>query len=216
MKRNYIVVALAALILSSGCLTADLMAQQQGYRPGQPVMANPSQAGQMVGLIDMARIMKEHPQIKQVQDTSKSNVASLKKYVNEQQETLRSLYERLSEFNPGTQEYKSLEGQITKRKAEVQAQLELSQKDLAQRKARDYHTVYTGIVAEVEAVAKARGLLMVIQYNGTKINQEIPDHVMMEMTKQVVWFNRNLDITDEVLARIGQQLGNRNMQQMSR
>ncbi len=207
MKRSHLFAAIAALVISAGAMTGDLCAQQQQYTARQPVIASPSQAGGMVGMIDMARIMKEHPQLKQVREKAKSDQTGLQNYAKQEQETLKNMVEQLREYNPGSTEYKNLEVQITSRNAQLKAQCQLGQKDLVQAQAREFHTVYSQMVREVEAVATQRGLIMVIQYNGSKINQENPDQVMMEMTKQVVWFNQNLDITDEVMSRINQRMG---------
>ncbi|HBO46012.1 MAG TPA: hypothetical protein DD670_19230, partial [Planctomycetaceae bacterium] len=58
------------------------------------------------------------------------------------------------------------------------------------------------------SIAAERGFALVLRYNGAEAAADNPDQVLMELEKQVLFFSRDLDITNEVIARLERRAAN--------
>ena len=206
MTKSHVLAATAAIVFAAGLIVSDVQAQQQvGYRPTQaPAAVGP------VALLDVSRVFKNHSRFKSSMEAMKAQVQQIEAQVKTEKETLRKMAEQLQELQSGSPDYKQLEEQAVKRNSDLQVWMQLQRKDLMQQESKIYHNAYTEIQQEVESVAAARGFALVIRFNGEDVDRQKPDDVLRDINKSVIWFNRGLDITDEVLARIEQRSGYNN------
>lgn len=207
MKRLSCFLATVALVLSTAVATAQNAYQQpaaayqqpaQGYAQAAPVRS----AGGSVAVLDMSRVFKEHARLKDLQESMKTEVQNIDNALKGENDTIRKLSEQLRDYSIGSPDYTNLDSQITNRKAKLQANVQLERKKLMLREAEMLHSVYTEVAQEVETIANSRGLLMVIQYADIPSSPNEPESVMSNLNKQVVWHNKSIDITEEVIARV--------------
>ena len=163
--------------------------------------AAPMTAGP-VALLDVSRIFKQHARFNGMMEEMKAHVQQVEAWVKTEREAMRVQAEQMKDLQPGSQQYKDTEVALAKRQSDVQIQMQVQRKELMQREAKIYFNVYSEVQQEVEAVAAARGFVIVLRYNGDQVDVEQPDDVLRDINKSVIWFNRGADITDEVLARI--------------
>ena len=143
-------------------------------------------------------------------DDMKAYVQEVEAWVKSERDAIGAMAEKLKEYQSGSQDYKDLETEVAKRQSNLQVQMQLKRKELMLQEAKIYHNIYTEIQQEVESVAAARGFIIVLRYNGDEVDREDPENVLRDINKSVIWFNRGVDITDEVTARIAgrsQQFG---------
>lgn len=194
----------AALVLSTAVASA-----QTAYRPpsnhypaARPPVAAARPAAGNIAVLDMTRVFKENVRFKALQEAMKADVQKIDASLKGENDTIRKMAEDLRDFKLGSPDYMNLDARITNRKAQLQANVQLRKKQLMLREADMFHSVYTEVSREVEAIANSRGLLMVVQYTKSKNDPNRPDSVMQDLNKQVVWHSKSIDITDEVIARV--------------
>jgi Skp family chaperone for outer membrane proteins len=205
VTKSRVFAAVAATVLAAGLFVCE--ARSQG-NVGQPMMASAAApaAGPMtagpVALLDVSRIFKEHARFNGMMEEMKAYVQQVETWVKTQRDELRVQAEQMKDLQPGSQQYKDTEVALAKRQSDVQIEMQRQRKELMQREAKIYFNVYNEVQQEVEAVAAARGFVIVLRFNGDQVDVEQPDDVLRDINKSVIWFNRGVDITDEVLARI--------------
>lgn len=203
MMKSPISAALAALVLATGLAAPHAMAQ----RAGSPVMVPPQAAGSTVALLDLAYVFKNHARFKSRMGDMKTDVQRAEAWVKKEREAIRKIADGLKDFRTGTQEYKQLEQQLAKRQADVQVQLQLQRKDFLQQEAKIYHDVYNEILQQVEHIARQHGYVMVLRFNGDRVNRDNPEDVLRDINKSVIWFDNRRDITGLVLEQLNKQRG---------
>lgn len=225
MTKSRVLTALAATVLATGLFVSEVQSQGVGAPaamrpaagPTAPATAAPiagptvMPATGPVALLDVSRVYKGHARFKGMMDNMKAYVQEVETWVKTEREAIGAMAEKLKEYQSGSQEYKDLEAETAKRQSNLQVQMQLKRKELMLQEAKIYHNVYVEIEQEVESVAAARGFIIVLRYNGDEVDRDDPENVLRDINKSVIWFNRGVDITDEVIARItsrSQQFGN--------
>ena len=165
-----------------------------GVRPAQPTPK--------VALLDISYIFKHHTRFKSMMTDMKTSVQQAETWVKSEREALRKMAEGMQDYRPGTPDHKAMQEEMTKRKANVAAQIELQRKNFLQMESKIYHTVYQEVLQEVDYYCKANGIAMVLRFNGESPNGDNPQDVLRFINKPVVWYNQGLDITGIVLSRL--------------
>lgn len=194
MKKSLCWAALAVLLPLSAN-SPQVVAQGQ---PGgtQPV------AGPRLALIDVTHIFKNHIRFKGMMGDMKNDVKEADNWVKGERIAVGKLAERLQEFNRGTPDYKAMEEEVAKRQADLSVKVQLQRNEFLQREAKIYYNVYQEIWQATDYFARQHNIDMVLRFNGGQVDSARPDEVLSDINKQVVWYNRGLDITDAILAEL--------------
>jgi len=199
VRRSRLLAALAASVVLS--IVVGLYAPAQDRTaPAAPAVA-PAQ-GQPVALIDVGRIIKECRRYQSWDAQLKNEVKQAEAWVQTERETLKNMIEQLNELNPGTPQYKQKETEIGKKNADVTFQIKLQQKDFQERGATISLTAYREIQVEIERYATTYRIAMVQRFSAADAQAKQPHTVPKTLSSQVVWYNRHLDITDQVIRQI--------------
>jgi Skp family chaperone for outer membrane proteins len=184
----------AAVVLSLSYLSC--LAQAQG-----PVGVPSGQAtgAARLALLDVGRIFKNHARFKGMMEAMKADVERAEKQVKTERDEINKLGEKLHEFHNGTIEYKQLEEELAKRQADLAVKVQLQKNEFLQREAKIYHNVYQEILQVTDYFAKQNRIDMVLRFNGEEVDVERPDSVLSFINKPVVWYDRGLDITNDIL-----------------
>ena len=78
-------------------------------------------------------------------------------------------------------------------------QVQLQKNEFLQREAKIYHNVYQEIWQATDYFCKQNRIDMVLRFNGEAVDVNRPDSVLTYINKPVVWYDRGLDITDQIL-----------------
>ncbi|MBN2022271.1 MAG: OmpH family outer membrane protein [Pirellulales bacterium] len=204
MTKYRLFAAAAALVLAATCLAVPAPAQQ-GI-PGQPVMQQ-GPAGP-IGLIDVKRVFENHGRFKEMMDGLDRDIQNIEQWIKSERDTIRKMNEGLKDFKAGTPEYKQLEQQVAERLSRLQAQVQIQQKEVFEKKAKIHYIVLTEVRQEVASIAAARGLVAVMQFDSTPIDRENPEDMVRDLNSLLVWHAPGVDITQEVLGNLARRMPN--------
>lgn len=200
MMKSRLTVAIAASLVAF--LIADSAAWGQ-QRATAPMAAAPQRpAGNGIALLDVSAIFKNHGRFKAMMSEMEGDVKRAEEAMKTERETIRSLSERLKDYNAGSPEYKQLEGQVAQRQSDLQVQVALQRKEFLQRESKIYHMIYQEVEQEVAYYAQQMGIAVVLRYNSDSSDPNKPDDVLRDINKQVVWSSQGLDITGTILQRL--------------
>ena len=191
MKKSLCWAALVVL-LSLSANSPQVVAQ------GQPRVAQPV-AGPRLALIDVTHIFKNHIRFKGMMGDMKDDVKKAENWVKGERIAVGKLAERLQEFKKGTPDYKAMEEEVARRQADLSVKVQLQRNDFLQREAKIYYNVYQEIWQATDYFARQHNIDIVFRFNGNEVNPDLPQEVLSNINKQVVWYDRGLNITDAIL-----------------
>ena len=198
MTNFKILAAVAAIVLSVGCMATD----SYGQNPG--LAAQPAAVRSQVALLDVGYVFKQNNHFKILKENLKNEMKLIDGRLKAKRDAIVEKAKSLKGdvLRVGSPDYKQLEAEVARSQADLQVEVQIMKKELMIKEAKIYHEVYTEIYQEVEAIAQAYGFVVVMQFNGKRANSESPQQVMQEISKPIVWHNSALDITPEVLKRL--------------
>jgi Skp family chaperone for outer membrane proteins len=196
VKNSYLVAALAASLLTTG------LAMAQAAAPGAvaPAAVAPA-AGPSIVLLDVTAVFKDHPSYKQEMEALKKDMQEADAKVKQDTDALKKLKDRLSEFRPGTQDYRALEEDVTRREIEITARVRAAQKDFLQRESKIHYNIFVEIWQEVNKYCMANNVTMVLRHNSDQVDVEKPEDIA-RLLQQPVVYHRGVDITPIIKKRI--------------
>ncbi len=202
MRKSHLLLAILGCVLIAGLavFTATAQAPARAVAGAQP-------GAHRIAVVDIGYIFKMHTGFKAKKADLEAQMKAASDRLKQEQETLRRMMQDLQNMQPGTEQYKQLEEELTRRNAELQIQFQLQDKEFARKEASIYHTVYQEIEDEVRSLAAQSGLDAVLRFNGDKVDPDQAPQVMRNVNKLVVWFNEGLDITPHILSRLNIRYG---------
>ncbi|MFO0819258.1 MAG: OmpH family outer membrane protein [Pirellulales bacterium] len=213
MKNSRILAALAAVMIvsSSGSLWAQ--GTGVGTRPatgGQATAPRTTTAtaapaartgSPTVVVIDVGEVFKQHAQFNQQLNSLKEEIKSLDAYYQAEQKKIVGQREKLATYKAGSPEYKKLEEEVARMASDLQVEMALKQKNVAEQEANVYFNTYKEIYRQVETFADTYGISLVLRHNNVQMDPQKRDTVLQGVNRAIV-FQRNLDITDEIIKRV--------------
>jgi Skp family chaperone for outer membrane proteins len=190
--------AVAAAIFAIGFVGHTTTSAQQQPGAGQSLQP-------YVYLVDMNYLFKKHARLSAERKALTAEADALQKQFEEQ---MRGVQERSKPLAPGgllkvgTDEYNRLEEQINKDKATIQTGIAHKRREFILRESHLLFTAYTEISQEVKYYCEQHGIAIVINFNGDTMKEDNPDDVARGISRQVVYYNKALDITPYILPRI--------------
>ena len=190
MKRlTQVSVVLATSVLANGVLHG-----QNTPRPGFP-------QSHFVALVDIARVFEEHKRFNAAMDQMKNEAKSFEGEMTRERDAILKKRQQLANFKPGSNEYKRMEQEIAQRLAGLKVKVELKRKDFLEREARLYHDTYKLIVRAVGDTAARNNISLVLRFDSEQIEADNRAAIMKAVNRPVI-FQRQLDITNNVLQRL--------------
>ena len=199
MKKSRLVAAMAASVVSLSLIAVYVLVAPNA------VAQQPARVGMAptVALVDVTYIFKNHGRFKSMMEDLKTDMEKTQADWKRQGEAVNKMAENLQNYRAGTPDYKALEEEIVNQKSKIQAQVALAKKEFLQREAKIYYNVYQEIMQEVQYVAAANNISMVLSFNGDPVNPEKPEDVARGLNQPVVYYAKELDITPLILKRVG-------------
>ncbi|MFZ5830279.1 MAG: OmpH family outer membrane protein [Planctomycetota bacterium] len=199
MKKRHLVAISAALVLSAG-ITWSLASAQA------PAGAVPSRG--TVALVDVTFIFENLPSFKASMEEMKADVKKAEEEVRGLQKEIADMIQQaqtVRDSNP--REFKRLEEEITRKRADLAIRIEQQKRDLVQREATIHLSTYRVVQQHIDYFCKTRGIDLVLRFNGEDAKAERPDSVLAYINRPVVWYAADRDITPYILQSLGVQVG---------
>jgi hypothetical protein len=108
---------------------------------------------------------------------------------------------KLRLYKVGSPEYQQTEEHIVSEKANIQGQIGLKRKEFVQQQAALYAAAYEEVHADVNNFCARNGFTLVLNFNSDPMHVENPDDVVRCISKPVVAYDRNMDITPYIMPR---------------
>ena len=119
--------------------------------------------------------------------------------------------EQLKErFNEGTPEYDRAEKQIAEQDTEFRLELVKKRKEFESAQSEILFEVHGQISQLLKYLNEAMGVQVVLQVNRQPVDPKKPETLEIAMSQNVLYFDRNIDLTNWVLEALQKQLGTSN------
>jgi Skp family chaperone for outer membrane proteins len=192
VKKSRILAVLGVALFLTSVVVVGTFAQQGGAAGG-------TRAASDFALIDIGLIFKGHDLFKQRMTDLQGDMERAEQAMKKEADSLRALREKLNNYRAGTPDYNDLEAKVAKDSADLNVRYQLQKKEFAKAEAKIYYSVYQEIQQEVNAFAQANGIGAVLKFSSEASDPEKPDEVLRDLNKPVIWWARNLDITQVIL-----------------
>jgi len=203
-----------AMLVAVTCLASDVdlaSAQQQppASRPAAaavrptPMMTPSCPHG--IAVIDVTYILENYTKLKGAMEFYKNEAQKAEDALKRERDGMVKKAEGLKAFQPGSPEYKRLEEEITKAESDWKLNVASKRRDFAEKESSYYLRAYQELSAAVAEYAKRSNIQLVLRFNGAPIDPNNREMVQMEVFKMVMYYDRNIDITDVVLAELNRK-----------
>jgi Skp family chaperone for outer membrane proteins len=188
VKRQFagiVSVALAALVSATASAQA----------PAQPVAP-----AVHVAVVDIGNIFKNHSRFKASIDKLKDEAMTARNGMKAEEERIRGLMEQAKGLNVGTPDFKRLEKEITQAQGELQVNVQLQNKDFAEREGKVYMQCYEEVEKAVTQFARQHRIAVVHRVDAEPLDTSNPQNILREISKPVVYYEAGIDITKDILS----------------
>ncbi len=196
MTKSQRVAALAGVFVAAilACSTA------MGQRPGVAGMSAQPPSG--VAFLDITKVFKSHSRFNELMADLKADETKAETAMKGEVDYVNRLMEDLKLAKPGTEEFSTREQEIARRRADMNVRIQLQRKEFLVREAKIYNQVYQELAKVVEEFAVANGISTVLRVSSDQVDPNDPQAVLQNINRQVIYFNRSLDITGAILDRL--------------
>jgi Skp family chaperone for outer membrane proteins len=187
-----------SLVLSS--LSSLASAQQQQMGPS----ANAPKYGYAV--VDVTYIFKNYSKFNQQMEQMKTAMEGADTQLKADRDAVASKEEMRQQYNPGSPEFKTVDEEVARLKAEFQLKAGKIRRDFMEREAQVYYSTFMEVSNAVMHFAQNNNIGMVLRFNGDSIDPNNREDILRAINKPVV-FQNNIDITPDVLALLNRGSG---------
>jgi arginine utilization protein RocB len=132
-------------------------------------------------------------------DDLKADLEEVEKSFQDKSAQVTKMVEGLKKYNPGSPEYNRLEEDITRARANIQAEMALKKKEFMLKEAGIYSRIYGEIVSVVARYCERNGVSLVLRYSSDEIDPQNTQSVMKGINRNIV-YQHNRNITYDILA----------------
>ena len=190
VRAHVIPAVLAAALSVQALFTSFASAQNQAG-------ANAPKFG--TGVVDVGYIFKNHQRFKTTMEGMKKEMQGIEQTLKSKREGIAQKEAERNEYNLGTPEYKRLDEELARQKADFNLEMTQLRKDFLEREAKVYYQTYLEVDETVRYYAQRQNIGLVLRFNGESPDPNRRDDVLRAINKPVV-FQNNIDITPDVLS----------------
>jgi len=169
--------------------------------------AQRSEAAAQVAILDLAYIYANHTRFKAINEDMRREVEAAENDLKASREELQKMVEKLDDYRRNSPEYRELEEEITKRQAQLGADVNLRKKNFAEQEAQNYYVVYQEVTDAIKRYCDERGIVLVLRFNGDPIDAENPQEIVKALNGVVLHYHKDIDITPHILAMVNRKGG---------
>lgn len=157
------------------------------------------QATDGVRVIDIKYIFEHHTRFKAAMEGLKKEFDASAQRVQAERNAIIQLEQQLKEMNNTSPDYKRLDEDIARRKAEWKLQGDKQLKEFRTKESEILWNVYYEIQLAVQEYSKQNNVGLVLQFNGDPIDSRNPQKIVAGIGRQIVFAAPNRDITPIIL-----------------
>ena len=150
-------------------------------------------------MVDVNYIFKNYSQFKTAMDAIKADIQKAEVKLKGDREAIQAKEEQAKQYQPSSPEFKQLDEEVARLKADFNIKAGRTRKDFQEREAKVYYQTYLQVSSTVQYYAQQNNIGLVLKFNGDQINPDRPEAILKAINKPVVSQN-NIDITPDVLA----------------
>jgi Skp family chaperone for outer membrane proteins len=183
--------------------------QQQGQQPTTGPSANAARYGYAV--VDVTYIFKNYAKFNSQMEGMKTAMEGADTQLKADRDAVASKEKMREQYNPSSPEFKQIDEEIARLKAEFQLKAGKIRRDFMEREAQVYYNTFLEVSNAVQYYAQQHNIGMVLRFNGDSIDPNNREDILRAINKPVV-FQNNVDITPDVLTllnRGGNAIANR-------
>jgi Skp family chaperone for outer membrane proteins len=177
--------------------TASPIAQaQQQAGPG----GNAGRYG--IAVVDISFIFKNYPQFTNQIEALKKEMETADGQLKADRDRIVSMEEQRNTLKPGTEQFKQLDEELARQKAEFSIKQGTVRRDFLEREAKVYYQTYNAVSDAVKHYAQQQNIGLVLRFNGDAVDPNQREDVMRAIMQPIV-HQSNIDITPDVLLVLG-------------
>jgi outer membrane protein len=157
-----------------------------------------------VGLIDIGHIFNEYDKLKILREEFTADWQESEAQAKAHVQKIQSLQQEMKQFGEGTPEFATREKKFATLTSEFETFKKVTQKDLARKEAKMYHTVYLEVQNEVDALCKQYGFTLVLRFSRDELNSAEPQKLAQGLSRTVIFHRPKDDLTTHVLKRLNE------------
>jgi len=184
---------LAAIVSVLASSLTTVATAQQAVSPS----ANATRFG--IAVVDVNYIFKNYSQFKTAMEGIKTDIQQAEVKLKTARESIQAKEEEAKQYQPSSPEFKQLDEDLARQKADFNIKAGRTRKDFQEREAKAYYQTYLQVSRTVQQYAQQKNIGLVLKFNGDEINPNRPDAILKAINKPVVSQN-NIDITPDILA----------------
>lgn len=151
-----------------------------------------------IAVVDISYIFKNYAQFKTAMNGMKTDIQQAESKLKAENSSIEALAEKAKQYQPSSDEFKQLDEEIARKKAELSIKMSRIRKEFVEREAKVLYDTYMQVKNTVQYYAQQNNIGLVVKFNGDPINASNPKAVQIGINQLVVSQN-NIDITPAVL-----------------
>jgi Skp family chaperone for outer membrane proteins len=170
------------------------------WAQGRPALNadEPKVAANDIAVVDLAKVFDTHKRLSEKREEVRRNAQAAQDDLKQLAEAAKKLQEELKTYKPGTSDYNRIQRELQQKTNEMKKFQNEQQQELQKMEAEIFMESYRQIVEEIQRIAEARGLRLVLRYDADKTADKDPKKFLNTLNRQVL-YEKGLDITDEVI-----------------
>jgi len=150
-------------------------------------------------VVDVSYIFKQYKQFSDSMEGLKKEMQAAEGKLKGERDAVQSKEEMRKQYNVGSAEFKQLDEEIARLKAEFNLSAGRIRKEFLERESKVYYQTYLQVSNAVQHYAQQHNIGLVLRFNGDQIDPNRREDVLRAINKPVVSQN-NIDITPDILA----------------
>jgi len=151
-----------------------------------------------IAVVDMAKVFDGHRSLTDKRAVVRREAQDANDTATAMVQAGKKLQEELKIHKPGSAEHNRIQKELNEKAAALQKFQKETLQKLQQEEAELYIEAYQRVIEEVQRIAEARGLKLVLRYQADNLDAKDPKKLMESLNRQIL-YEKGLDITDEVL-----------------
>jgi Skp family chaperone for outer membrane proteins len=196
VRKLLATVSVCVLVSSAGLVQAQQAAPAGAAATTPAFSANAGRFG--IAVVDISYIFKNYARFTAEIEKLKVEMEAADGQLKADRDRLVQMEQQRDTMKPGSADFKQLDEELARQKAEFSIKQGTIRRDFLEREAKVYYQTYNEVSAAVKYFAQQNNIGMVLRFNGDQIDPQQREDVMRAIMQPIV-FQNNVDITPDVL-----------------
>jgi Skp family chaperone for outer membrane proteins len=152
-----------------------------------------------VAVVDIGYIFKKHDRFRLTMEQMKKDMEAIEQELKADRDKVAETDQKRDAYNVGSLEYKQLDEEGARMKAEFNLKMTRLRKEVLEREAKVYYQTYLEVSDAVSYYAKRQDIGLVLRFNGEPTDSNRREEVLQAINRPVV-FQNQVDITPDIIS----------------